>query len=203
MSRLVLLAAVALSACATTDAPSREVERTVRVRFETTQGDFWVEVHRDWAPRGAERFLELVRTGFYDGCRFFRVVPEWVVQWGINGDPAVNARWSDERLEDDPVMQPNRRGTIAFAASDEPNTRTTQVFINYADHSSELDPRGFAPIGEVVEGMDVVDALNSEYGEKPTDKQDDIMKKGNVWLDEQYPNLDWIRTARIVEGDPK
>lgn len=202
MRRVVLLAAVALVACATTDSPSSTVEREVRVRFETTQGDFYVDVHRDWAPRGADRFLELVRTGYYDGCRFFRVVPDWVVQWGINGDPAVSVRWENQAIPDDPVMQPNRRGTIVFAAAG-PDTRTTQVFINYADHSSELDSRGFAPFGEVVEGMEVVDSLNAEYGEDPTAKQADIVAKGNVWLDEQYPNLDWVRSARIVEGDSR
>jgi peptidyl-prolyl cis-trans isomerase A (cyclophilin A) len=202
MNRLLLLAAVALAGCASTDDPALTAERTVRVRFETTQGDFWVEVHRDWAPLGAERFLELVRTGYYDGCRFFRVVPEWVVQWGINGDPVVSKRWEDKVLLDDPVMVPNRRGTIAFAASG-PDTRTTQVFINFADHSSRLDPQGFAPFGRVVEGMAVVDALNSEYGNEPSSKQEDIHTKGNVWLDETYPNLDWIRRASIVEGDPR
>ncbi|GBD31837.1 MAG: hypothetical protein KatS3mg081_1584 [Gemmatimonadales bacterium] len=166
-----------------------------RVRFETSKGEFIVEVTRAWAPKGADRFYNLVRHGFYDGARFFRVVPGFVVQFGINGDPQISARWRTARIEDDPVTQSNRRGTITFATAG-PNSRTTQVFINYADNTN-LDGQGFAPFGRVVQGMDVVDRINAEYGQSPN--QGMIQQRGNAYLEAEFPRLDYIIRATVVQ----
>src|SRR4029077_19446479 len=128
-----------------------------KVKFDTSKGPFVVEVHRDWAPNGADRFYNLVKNGFFDNDRFFRVVSGFMVQFGINGDPKLSSVWREARIKDDPVKQSNARGYITFATAG-PNTRTTQVFINFADNSA-LDNQGFAPFGKVVSGMNVVDAL--------------------------------------------
>src|SRR5690348_11171958 len=136
---------------------------TYNVRFDTTRGPFVLEVTRAWAPKGADRFYKLVTDKFYDGARFYRVRPKFVVQWGISKDPKMNELWKQLRLQDDPVKETNVRGTISFA-TDGPNTRTTEVFINLVDNA-QLDKRGFAPFGKVIEGMDVVDRLFSGYGE--------------------------------------
>jgi len=170
---------------------------TFRVKFTTTKGDFVVAVHRDWAPNGADRFRELVEAGYYDGCKFFRAVKGFMVQFGINGDPALNEKWRENRIPDDPVQQSNLRGRITFATSG-PHSRTTQLFINYGDNS-RLDGMGFAPFGEIVEGMDVVDQLNQEYDEEPSRYQDKIQSEGNAFLEQAYPRLDGIVTAKIVE----
>ena len=164
------------------------------VRFETTAGDFVVLVHRDWAPLGAQRFHELVKSGFYDECRFFRVVSGFMVQFGINGNPATQQSW-ERRLRDDPAKESNRRGYITFATSG-PNSRTTQVFINFVDNSF-LDSQGFSPFGEVIEGMDNVDKINAEYGESPDQGQ--INSGGNSYLNSQFPKLDYIKKATIIE----
>lgn len=168
---------------------------TFRARFRTTEGDFVVEVHRDWSPRGADRFYNLVRNGFYDDTYFFRVIDGFVAQFGINDDPEVNAAWSWAEMEDDPVRETNRRGTIVFATGG-PDTRTTQLFINYGDNS-RLDSIGFSPFGEVVEGMSVVDSLYSGYGESPD--QGLIEDRGNRYLEDRFPELDRIIRARIEE----
>ncbi len=166
-----------------------------RVRFETPKGEFLVEVNRAWAPKGADRFYNLVRHGFYDGARFFRVVPGFVVQFGINGDPQISARWRTARIEDDPVTKSNLRGTITFATAG-PNSRTTQVFINYSDNTN-LDGQGFAPFGRVVQGMDVVDRINAEYGQSPNQAM--IQQQGNAYLEAQFPRLDYIIRATVVQ----
>src|SRR2546423_8208150 len=165
-----------------------------RVRFETSGGPFVVEVTRTWAPHGADRLYNLVRHGFYDGARFFRVVPGFVVQFGWWGRPAVSARWRPATIPDDPVTQHNGRGTLTFATAG-PNTRTTQLFINYRDNRS-LDGMGFAPLGRVVEGMDVVDHIYAGYGERPNQGQ--IEAQGNAYLAAQFPRLDSITRAMIV-----
>ena len=165
-----------------------------RVRFETGGGPFVVEVTRAWAPHGADRLYNLVRHGFYDGARFFRVVPGFVVQFGLSGDPAVSARWRPATIPDDPVTQHNARGTLTFATAG-PNTRTTQLFINYRNNN-QLDGMGFAPLGRVVEGMDVVDHIYAGYGERPDQGQ--IEAQGNAYLAAQFPHLDSITRATIV-----
>lgn len=152
-------------------------------------------------PKGADRFHELVSAGFYDECRFFRVVPGFMVQWGMNGDPSVYAKWKDKEFADDPVKKSNTRGMMSFASRG-PNTRTTQVFINFADKNARLDGLGFAPFAEVVEGMEVVDKINSQYGENP--QQPSIEAKGNEYLNARFPKLDYIKKATIVtEETPK
>src|SRR5262249_35794576 len=138
---------------------------TYKANFDTSKGVFVIEVHRDWAPKGADRFYNLVKHGYYDNCRFFRVIPNFMVQFGINGDPELNKVWSVARITDDPVKQSNKRGYITFAMGG-PNSRTTQVFINFKDNSANLDKQGFAAFGQVVSGMDsVVDKIYDGYGE--------------------------------------
>jgi len=164
-----------------------------RVKFETTKGSFIVEVHKDWAPIGAKRFLELVEDRFYDGSGFFRVVPNFVVQFGLAADPAKTRKW-DKNLKDDPVIRTNALGTITFATAG-PNTRTSQVFISLRSNQF-LDDQGFAPFGKVSEGMDVVQKLTAEYGERPD--QDAIKNRGSAYLKAQFPNLDMIKKASIL-----
>ncbi len=165
------------------------------VKFDTTAGSFTIRVDENWAPRGAARMKELVEQQVLDGCRFFRIVPDFIVQFGINGDPDTAARWRSAAIEDDPVTQSNRRGTLTFAMAG-PNTRTTQLFINFRDNSF-LDGQGFAPIGEVTEGMDIVDKLYAGYGEKPDQAR--IQREGNAYLDAEFPELDYIKTARFAD----
>ena len=169
-----------------------------RVEFETTKGKFVVEVNRRWAPRGADRFYALARSGFFDDSRFFRVRRGFIAQFGIAGDPKLNARWRP--IPDDPVRASNTRGTLAFAMTG-PNTRLTQVYINLADNR-RLDKEGFAPIGHVVAGMDVVDKLYDGYGESAGGgmrggKQEPLLRGGNAVLDRNYPKLDRIIRARV------
>jgi peptidyl-prolyl cis-trans isomerase A (cyclophilin A) len=174
---------------------------TYRVRFNTTKGDFTVLVHRDWAPKGADRFYELVKMHFYDGDYFFRALPGFIVQWGINGDPEVSKDWSQLTISDDPAKESNKRGTITFATSG-PNSRTTQVFINLNDNP-RLDQMGFTPFGEVTEGMNVVENFYSGYGEGAPQgtgpDQAAITNVGNAYLEEHFPRLDHIKKAQIVE----
>ncbi|HEY7246680.1 MAG TPA: peptidylprolyl isomerase [Xanthobacteraceae bacterium] len=170
-----------------------------KVRFDTSKGTFVVEVHRDWAPNGADRFYNLVKNGFYDDTRFFRVIGGFMVQFGINGDPRISAPWREARIADDPVKQSNKRAYITFATSG-PNSRTSQVFINFADNAA-LDRQGFSPFGQVVSGMNVVDALYSGYGEgAPSGRGPDqgrIQREGNAYLKKDFPSLDYIKKATI------
>jgi peptidyl-prolyl cis-trans isomerase A (cyclophilin A) len=170
-----------------------------KAKFDTSKGVFVVEVHRDWAPRGADRFYNLVKHGFYDNARFFRVISGFMVQFGISGNPKVSAVWHDANINDDPVRQSNRRGFITYATAG-PNTRTTQVFINYANNAA-LDRQGFAPFGKVTSGMQVVDALYSGYGEGAPQgngpDQDLVQREGNAYLASRFPKLDFIRKATI------
>ncbi|MBI2829465.1 MAG: peptidylprolyl isomerase [Acidobacteria bacterium] len=173
---------------------------TYKVTFDTSAGTFVVEVHRDWAPLGADRFYNLVKNGFYDNCRFFRVIPNFMVQFGIHGDPAVSSVWRNARIPVDPVKQSNKRGFITYAMAGTPDTRTTQVFINFQSNAN-LDGLGFAPFGEVVSGMAVVDKIYSGYGEgAPRGKGPDqgrIQAEGNAYLTKDFSNLDYIRKATI------
>ena len=170
---------------------------TYNVAFTTTKGNFVVTVHRSWAPRGADRFYNLVRARFYDGDAFFRVVKGFVVQFGMSPYPKVSNAWQNATIKDDPVKTTNARATITFAAASAPNSRTTQVFINLAPNS-RLDGYGFAPFGRVTTGMNVVDKLYSGYDDTPTNDQPQIAAQGNPFLKKHFPKLDAILTARIA-----
>lgn len=191
---LLAVAIVSGSVLAQDASKSTASPDTYRVRFETSCGDFTVEVQRKWASLGADRFHELVKAGFYDECRFFRVVPGFVVQWGINGDPAVYTKWKDREIKDDKVTESNLKGFVTFASRG-PDTRTCQLFINLDDNQG-LDNRGFAPFGKVIEGMDVVEKINAEYGGSPN--QSLIQEQGNEYLKANFPKLDYIKKATVV-----
>jgi peptidyl-prolyl cis-trans isomerase A (cyclophilin A) len=180
---------------------NEQAPATYKVNFDTSKGTFVVEVHRDWAPNGADRFYNLVKNGFFDNARFFRVVSGFMVQFGINADPRISAQWRQANIKDDPVVQHNQRGMITFATAG-PNTRTTQVFINFADNSM-LDRQGFAPFGQIVSGMDVVDALYNGYGEGAPrgmgPDQGRIQQEGNAYLMKDFGKLDYIKKATITQ----
>jgi peptidyl-prolyl cis-trans isomerase A (cyclophilin A) len=169
-----------------------------KTELSTTAGDIVVEVHRDWAPLGADRFYNLVRNGYFTNAAFFRVVPGFVVQFGLSADPAVNKVWDAAKIQDDPVVQSNKRGNLVFATAG-PNTRTTQLFINYADNA-RLDGMGFAPFGTVIDGMDVVDKIYPGYRESP--RQDLITNQGDAYLKTNFPKIDKIKLARILPAVP-
>lgn len=182
--------------------PSKAKEKapdTFRAKFETTKGDIVMECTRAWAPNGVDRFYNLVKIGFFDDVALFRVAKGFVVQWGIHGDPEVSKVWSNANLPPDPVVESNKRGMLTYAMAGRPDTRSTQLFINYGDNVG-LDKQGFAPLCKVVEGMEVADSFNSEYGERVTGMQGEIGAKGNAYLREKWPNLDYIKTATIVGG---
>ncbi|MGH8065748.1 MAG: peptidylprolyl isomerase [Candidatus Entotheonellia bacterium] len=174
---------------------------TFKAKFQTSQGDFVVEAQREWAPLGVDRFYNLVKNGFYDRTCFFRVISGFMAQFGIHGDPKISAAWRQERIQDDPVKQSNTRGYLSYAMAG-PNTRTTQLFINYADNS-RLDQMGFAPIGRVSEGQEVVDRLYAGYGEgAPRGKGPDqgrMQMEGREYLTKNFPQLDCITKATIIE----
>jgi len=171
-----------------------------KVEFDTSKGPFVIEVHRDWAPNGADRFYNLVKNGFYDDVRFFRVIEGFMAQFGVNGDPKVSAAWREARIKDDPVKVSNKRTFVTFATAG-PNTRTTQVFVNYGDNSN-LDNQGFSPFGQVVSGMKVVDSLYGGYGEGAPGgrgpNQARVQSDGNAYLASAFPNLDYVKKATIV-----
>jgi peptidyl-prolyl cis-trans isomerase A (cyclophilin A) len=208
----IVAAALLFAACATAAAPKTNpllapatltatAPDVFKVQFDTSKGPFVVEVTRAWAPKGADRFYNLVKNGYYDDVRFFRVVSGFMAQFGLHGDPAVNAAWKDASIADDPVAGSNTRGMVSFAMAG-PNSRTTQLFINYVDNV-RLDRMGFAPFGRVIEGMEVVDALHSGYGEgAPRGRgpsQDRIGSEGNAYLAADFPELDFIKTAKLVK----
>jgi cyclophilin family peptidyl-prolyl cis-trans isomerase len=172
---------------------------TYKVKFDTVRGPFVVDVRREWAPNGVDRFYNLVKNGFFDDGRFFRVISGFMVQFGINGDPNISARWRTATIKDDPVRQSNKRGFITYATSG-PDSRTTQVFINFADNA-RLDQSGFAPFGQVTSGMEVVDALFAGYGEgAPSGRGPDqgrIQREGNAYLNKDFPKLDYVKKATI------
>ncbi len=181
--------------------PSRATERAPAVfkaHFTTTKGDFVVEAHRDWAPNGVDRFYNLVKLGYYTNVGIFRVIDGFMMQFGISGDPAVNAEWRTATIPDDPPVVSNQRGMVTFAKGG-PNSRTTQLFVNFADNS-RLDGMGFPAIGQVVEGMDVVDSIY-KVGEGapggPGPSQGRLQMEGNAYLQREYPKLDYIKSAKI------
>ncbi len=165
------------------------------VTLETTKGDVVIAVDRSLAPIGADRFYNLVKNEFFDDCRFFRVVPNFIVQFGLNGSAAVNKVWREARIQDEPVKSTNARGTLTFAKASQPNTRTTQMFINLKDNAF-LDRQGFSPFGTVISGMEFIDGLFAGYGESP--RQDLIIGKGNAYLETEFPRLDFIKRAVIT-----
>lgn len=180
---------------------SEKASDVYRARFATSKGDFVIEVHRDWAPVGADRFYNLVKNGYYNETRFFRVVRGFMAQIGIHGKPEMNTIWRDQRIADDPVKKSNLRGFVSFATAG-PNTRTTQFFINFTDANSRLDSMGFAPFGQVVSGMEVVDALYADYGEGAPQgrgpNQGLIQSEGNAYLLRDFPQLDYVKEAAIL-----
>ena len=183
--------------------PSKLTEKapdTFKAEFDTTKGKFTVEVTRALSPNGADRFYNLVRSGYFKDLAFFRVIPGFMCQFGIHGDPAVAAKWRQAKITDDPVKGSNTRGAITFATAG-PGTRTTQLFINFADNAN-LDGMGFSPFGKIAEGMDVVDKINGEYGEgAPGGRGPDqgrVQQEGNAYLKKSFPNLDYIKTATIL-----
>jgi len=173
-----------------------------KVKFTTSKGDFVMLVTREWSPRGADRFYGLVKNGFYDDVVFFRVVGGFMAQFGIHPRPEVSAVWREAKIQDDPVVQSNKRGMVCYAKGGN-NSRTTQVFINYADKNERLDGMGFSPFGKIIEGMEVVDQLYSGYGDGPPGgrgpNQGRIQAEGNEYLKSEFKELDYIKTARIVK----
>ena len=204
---LATLAGCAVFASCSKKATQEEIGQApaeYKVLLQTTKGDVVILVHRDWAQRGADRFYELTRTGFYDGDRFFRALRGFVVQFGVNGDPKVNKKWSELPIKDDPPKVSNKMGTVTFATSG-PDSRSTQVFINIGDNS-RLDDQGFTPFGEVTQGMENVQNFYMDYGEGPPrgtgPDQAAIADIGNPYLEEHFPKLDYSKTARILPSTP-
>lgn len=171
---------------------------TFKVQFETSKGNFTIAVTRKWSPLGADRFYNLVRAGFFTDVIFFRVVPDFVVQFGIHGNPKYATKWLDANIDDDTVVASNKRGYITYAKSSAPNSRSTQLFINLKDNA-RLDQMGFSPFGQVVSGMEVVDKLYGGYGEQVTQLQGEIAQQGNKFLEKNFPELDKIKKATIVK----
>lgn len=193
MCRLIAVIGVAAFAMAVSVAAQEKAPDTYKVKLDTSKGPFVIEVHRSWAPLGADHFYSLVKSGFYNDVRFFRVVPNFMVQFGMNGDPKVQSA-HNTTIKDDPAKESNKRGYVTFAKTGAPNSRSTQIFINFKDNAF-LDAQGFAPIGQVVSGMDIVDKINAEYREQP--KQDEIRASGNAYLTREFPKLDYVKTATI------
>ena len=201
----LLLAALAVPALAQSPnlanpaALNAQAPANYKARFDTSKGVFVIQVTRSWAPQGADRFYNLVKNGFYDNVRFFRVISGFMVQFGINGDPALSAKWREANIKDDPVRQHNSRGMITFATAG-PDTRTSQVFINFADNNA-LDGMGFAPFGKVISGMNVVDQLYAGYGEgAPRGRGPDqgrLQAEGNAYLAKSFPKMDYVKKATI------
>lgn len=193
---LVVILALAVAGCS--GGAKESASGSYRVLLDTSQGPIVVEVDRNLAPKGAQHFYELVKAHYYDGSRFYRVVPGFVVQWGAAANPAVTQKW-DVNIPDDPVKGSNTKGTVTFAASGQPNSRTTHLFINLGDNS-RLDSMGFAPIGRVVSGMKAVENIFPGYGETPD--QNIIAAQGNAYLKKAYPQMDYIKIARITGESP-
>jgi peptidyl-prolyl cis-trans isomerase A (cyclophilin A) len=190
---VLAVGALGMTAYAGQGVPDEKAPATYKVKFDSTAGPFVVEVHRAWAPNAADHFYTLVKNNFYDEARFFRVVPNFMVQFGIAGDPAVQAKFKTP-IQDDPVKESNKKGYVTFAQTSAPNSRSTQIFVNYKDNGF-LDSQRFAPFGQVISGMDAVEKINSESGEKPN--QGMIQSQGNTYLKAQFPKLDYVKKATI------
>lgn len=188
-----LMVAFGAAAFAGQTTADEKAPATFKVKFDSSAGPFVVEVHRAWAPNGADHFYALVKNGFYDEARFFRVVPNFMVQFGINADPTVQAKYRSS-IKDDPVKESNKKGYVTFAQTSAPNSRSTQIFINYKDNSF-LDSQRFAPFGQVISGMENVDKIDAAAGEKPN--QASIQSQGNAYLKAQFPKLDYVKKATI------
>src|SRR5579871_6915510 len=188
-----------LAGCSASSQQPGHAPDVYKVNLDTSKGAVVIEVHRDWAPLGADRFYELVKSGYYNGARFFRVLPMFMAQFGIAADPQVTAKWKDAKIPDDPVKESNTKGMVTFATSG-PNTRTTQMFINIADND-RLDGLGFAPIGKVISGIEAVEGFYMGYGEGAPrgqgPSQQFIEQQGNAYLEKQFPMLDYIKTATV------
>ena len=204
LSNVAILAMI-LGSCSCGSKKSAEMKAApgqYKVLLQTTKGDVVVLVHRDWSPLGADHFYELTKMGFYDDNAVFRALRGFIVQWGMNGDPKVNKDWSEIPIRDDPPKVSNKIGTIVFAKTGEPNSRSTQVFINLGDNSATLDSQGFTPFGEVIQGMEKVMSFYTEYGEGAPNgtgpSQAAIADIGNPYLEEHFPKLDYIKKTRIV-----
>ena len=197
MIRSFIVTALAIGALAMTvyagQSADEKAPATFKVKFDSSAGPFVVEVNRAWAPNAADHFYTLVKNGFYNEARFFRVVPGFMVQFGINADPAVQAKFKNS-IQDDPVKESNKKGYVTFAQTSAPNSRSTQIFVNYKDNAF-LDGQRFAPFGRVTSGMEAVDKINSEAGEKPN--QGAIQSQGNAYLKKEFPKLDYVKTATI------
>jgi peptidyl-prolyl cis-trans isomerase A (cyclophilin A) len=193
----LIVTAVPALACSRDKAPevvAGPAPDSFRVALSTSKGNVVVEIYKSWSPYGAERFYQLVSEGFFDEQRFFRVIPQYIAQFGASADPKKNDRWDDAKIPDDPRTQSNSRGTLSFAA-EAPNTRSHQLFFNLKDNP-KLDPQNFIPIGRVVEGMPVLDALYDDYGDTP--KYRLVATLGNEYLHRMFPHMDYIRTARVI-----
>jgi len=210
MSAVVAVAVMAAAATVSTEQANKALmtpaalketaPATFTVNFDTSAGPFVITVHRDWAPNGADRFYNLVKNGFFDGVRFFRAIPNFMVQFGIHGDPAVSAQWRNAQLPVDKVVKSNTRGMVTYAMGGRPDTRTTQVFINFKNNAN-LDAMGFAPFGEVTTGMDNVDKIYTGYGEGAPrgqgPEQGKVQSEGNAYLTKDFPKMDYIKKATI------
>ncbi len=201
----LLLGALLVGSSCGSKQKSAKMERApgqFKVQMQTTKGDVVILVHRDWSPIGADHFYELTQMHFYDQNAFFRALRGFVVQWGINGDPQVNKSWSEITIKDDPPKVSNKVGTVVFAKRGDPDSRSTQLFINLADNSASLDSQGFTPFGEVVQGMDNVMKINTEYGEMAPNGTGPnpaaIADIGNAYLEEHFPRLDYIKKATVI-----
>jgi len=201
----LLLAAVFVASSCGGKQKSATMERApdqFKVQMQTTKGDVVILVHRDWSPIGADHFYELTQLHFYDQNAFFRALKGFVVQWGISGDPQLNKTWSEITIKDDPPKVSNQVGTVVFAKRGDPDSRSTQLFINLGDNSASLDSQGFTPFGEVVQGMDNVMKINTEYGEMAPNGSGPnpaaIADIGNPYLEEHFPKLDYIKKARVI-----
>jgi peptidyl-prolyl cis-trans isomerase A (cyclophilin A) len=209
LTALALTAGLLSPVAAAAQAPSlknpasltEKAPATYKVKLDTSAGPVVIDVHRDWAPLGADRFYNLVKNGFYDNVRFFRVIPGFMAQGGMSGDPALQKIWGRNNINDDPVKQSNKRGFVTFAKTAAPNSRSTQIFINYADNSS-LDSQGFAPFGQVTSGMELVDKFES-YGRNNVPDQNMITNEGNAYLQRDYPKLTVIKKATIESAPEK